>query len=453
MIKQQIEDNLKSRDSSSTTAFTVSSKDNSDAVNEDNSKLGWDFAAYARKSDVKSIRNLLLDNQKFVSGYFLFHQEPKAIQAIRYSIKNDKVEIIAALLSGGGNPFQKLPALTKVPPDKFAEIRPSSNHTNRYITDLEKEECNDHCVKYQLENSHSCFPISNLFYENAKSTWQFIKIFSNGYAPNIEYINQKKLETWRKHNMQLDVQQMTLLEETATAESENIFMMISSHVNSPNTALISTCIRGTAAMLKQLLKRGANPNYRQYGMSSLISACTSLIDSIAKIELLLQYGADANFHLKNEYSPLMQTTMNEDLAAMELLLKNGANPNEVVELAGLPTPLFYAVYWGKVEMIELLLKYKPDIHIRKQNKTDILELARTSLHFATLRKPKHIARLPLPKTSAGECRNICSILGKYQRENIFASRFISPTMNHVKWESPCREEAYKPTDSDFQGNS
>lgn len=58
------------------------------------------------------------------------------------------------------------------------------------------------------------------------------------------------------------------------------------------------------------------------------------------------------------YTLLMYASIVENLPAMEILLKNGADPNLVVPNEGLGLPLSHAVAINNYEMAKLLFKYK-----------------------------------------------------------------------------------------------
>lgn len=58
------------------------------------------------------------------------------------------------------------------------------------------------------------------------------------------------------------------------------------------------------------------------------------------------------------YTLLMYASIVENLPAMEILLKNGADPNLVVPNEGLGLPLSHAVALNNYEMAKLLFKYK-----------------------------------------------------------------------------------------------
>ncbi|AZA63236.1 ankyrin repeat domain-containing protein [Chryseobacterium indoltheticum] len=58
------------------------------------------------------------------------------------------------------------------------------------------------------------------------------------------------------------------------------------------------------------------------------------------------------------YTLLMYASVVENLPAMEILLKNGADPNIVVPNEGLGLPLSHAVALNNYEMVKLLFKYK-----------------------------------------------------------------------------------------------
>ncbi|WP_435525420.1 ankyrin repeat domain-containing protein [Chryseobacterium indoltheticum] len=59
------------------------------------------------------------------------------------------------------------------------------------------------------------------------------------------------------------------------------------------------------------------------------------------------------------YTLLMYASIIENLPAMEILLKNGADPNIVIPFEGLnDTPLSHAVATNNYEMVKLLFKFK-----------------------------------------------------------------------------------------------
>ncbi|CBZ52077.1 putative ankyrin repeat-containing protein [Neospora caninum Liverpool] len=206
------------------------------------------------------------------------------------------------------------------------------------------------------------------------------------------------------------------------------------HVSRPSLFLVAAAAAAGAEAVETLLRKGANPNRVVHGLSPLNVAASSLQAAHKKVELLLRYGAAPDSPLvpvaahaaparvtyalsapdrpvptvadSEDVPALMHAVITGDLRLAELLLQQGADPNIFVEALGLPTPLFQAVFWGDLKMVQLLCAYGADPYIAKQNGETVFQTASRALKFALLRKPKHIAQLPLPRTSPARCRQV-----------------------------------------------
>jgi len=117
----------------------------------------------------------------------------------------------------------------------------------------------------------------------------------------------------------------------------------------------------------------------QRGVPSIFSAIqNNLHDTLEK---LLQEGAD--IELKNKFgtTPLSFVIYQNDNKLVEILLKNGANPN-VIDGNGLYTPLSEACVRNKVSTVKLLLKYGADVNYQhKKSETALTVAAKECKNF------------------------------------------------------------------------
>merc|ERR1712025_1239877 len=81
--------------------------------------------------------------------------------------------------------------------------------------------------------------------------------------------------------------------------------------------------------------------------------------------------------------------------------------------------MFWATYWGELELIKLFLRlsqYRVDLTVRKYTGETVFDVARTSKHFANARKPRHIAKLPLPTRPPLIYEKIIQMLEEYRAQ-------------------------------------
>jgi ankyrin repeat protein len=129
---------------------------------------------------------------------------------------------------------------------------------------------------------------------------------------------------------------------------------------------------GDLERVKELLKKGADPNIKNYdGWTPLhIAASKGHVDVV---RLLLEHGADPNAQDKYANTPLHWAASEGHVDIARLLLEHGADP-DAEDNYGF-TPLHLAVSRGRVDVVKFLLKHGADPNA-KDEKGD------TPLHWA-----------------------------------------------------------------------
>jgi len=245
----------------------------------------------------------------------------------------------------------------------------------------------------------------------------------------------------------------THFEALCATQHKELFMLLLEKSANPNSGMIQVCHCGDLEMLESLLAHSAEPNSWQRGSTPVISAVKSKIQPYDKVLALLRAGGDPNFMgpaaaassptsasaaaaaaAANEggagllaarpasspsvvYPALTTATRKRDYRMVRLLLEAGADVNQVAGDEGLPNALFWATYWGELELIKLfvtLSKHRLDFSIRKYTNETIFDVAYTSRNFAKLRKPRHIAKLPLPSRPPVVYEKIAQMLEEYR---------------------------------------
>jgi len=133
--------------------------------------------------------------------------------------------------------------------------------------------------------------------------------------------------------------------------------------------------RGDAESVEMLLKKGANPNYRDNdGFSPLHFAAFYGRAKVA--EILIRQGAEVNARDNDGNTPLHFAALAGDAKVAELLIRHGAEVNAKNNYGS--TPLHTAAKWGNVEVVKLLLKSGADPTVRNNDGKSPLDVARES---------------------------------------------------------------------------
>jgi len=153
-------------------------------------------------------------------------------------------------------------------------------------------------------------------------------------------------------------------------------------------ALWLACARGDSAIVRELLRRGANPNEKQLKLTETALMWASKMNRPLSVEALLKAGADVNQRSAIRVpaqsgqqevgltSALLWAAPRNDPETVKLLLNAHADPN-VVDMRGL-TPLMLAVTNEdqNPETFQLLIGKTEDINHRDENGLTALDWAR-----------------------------------------------------------------------------
>jgi len=177
-------------------------------------------------------------------------------------------------------------------------------------------------------------------------------------------------------------------------------------------------------MVEAILAHSAEPNSWLRQSTPLVSSVKSRLQSYDKVLVLLRHAADPNFtgplaakSSSSQYPALTIATRKRDYRMVRILLEAGADVNQIAGDEGLPNALFWATYWGELELIKLFVtssKHRLDLSMKKHTNETVFDVVDSSRGFAKLRKPRHIAKLPLPSRPAAVYDKIHEMLTEYR---------------------------------------
>lgn len=117
----------------------------------------------------------------------------------------------------------------------------------------------------------------------------------------------------------------------------------------------SAVVEGNVAVVKKFLDSGeVKPNDTFFAWSPLLSASVKNQKEIVK--LMIERGANVNYkHPITQMTAIAHATYDDNLPMLELLLQKGADPN--IKMKGQVSVLRMANDLGKTKAAELLVKY------------------------------------------------------------------------------------------------
>lgn len=113
---------------------------------------------------------------------------------------------------------------------------------------------------------------------------------------------------------------------------------------------------GCIDSVKWMLKKGVNLNFRdEEGVTPLLSAIDRELPNKYEIfELLINEGAPINKRGWNDWTPLHQAAVREDIEALKILLKNGADLTIRTRIDDFATPLEKAKAMKRKKSVQFL---------------------------------------------------------------------------------------------------
>lgn len=103
---------------------------------------------------------------------------------------------------------------------------------------------------------------------------------------------------------------------------------------------------------------------------------------IEKVKLLLEKGVDINEYSNNGLFPLWRSTADNNYKISELLIKNGANVNQVNKVSpGNSTPIELPCQEGYLDIVKLLVENGADVNFKGYHDFTPIRVAARNGHF------------------------------------------------------------------------
>lgn len=159
-------------------------------------------------------------------------------------------------------------------------------------------------------------------------------------------------------------------------------------------ALMGASRKGDLRAVQRLLDRGANPNVRGTGPLSKMRADKSMtplriatgVPSGAVVKELLRRGADPNAQDEDGDTALIQAASARHLDVTQILLRSGADPN--IRSDGGWTALKYAVANGNTAIVQELLAANARVQDANDSGETVLALAHQRIRMYSRAGPR-----------------------------------------------------------------
>ena len=164
----------------------------------------------------------------------------------------------------------------------------------------------------------------------------------------------------------------------------SVLWILSSAVGIAADTVSEAAMKGDIALVRSLLQQKADVNQSQSdGTTALHWAVRQ--DRLDMVNLLIEAGANVKAANRLGVTPLLLACINGNAAAIEALLKAGADANGVVSELG-ETPLMMAARTGNSDAVKVLLSHGANVNSRESS------LGETALMFATAEGHPSIVR-------------------------------------------------------------
>ena len=123
-------------------------------------------------------------------------------------------------------------------------------------------------------------------------------------------------------------------------------------------ALVEAACDGDIPKIDSLVKQGAHVNATGYRDTSVL-AWAMQCRNYEGIERLLELGANPNYKMEGDMSPMWLSAGSNDPHFLPLMLAHGGDPNIRV---GFRTALMIAIEHGRMQNVEMLLDHGADVN-------------------------------------------------------------------------------------------